>query len=163
MSCEWNLTSPEAIEAEKFMLLSIQDHHGLDLERIGTYDKAIVASDTGTFTDLTRASVVMLADRTADDIENDRIDIPTIRLTTPSIDRFGNHTASYKHVPVARVHGEAINLQGDFTIVEAAMVMNMLAGLRQTKALGILPHLSYDLGEINDPRTYMMRLPKVSS
>lgn len=52
-----------------------------------------------------------------------------------------------------------LTIEPEFTLPEAEAMIDMAAGLKQARDLGVLPHLSHDLANIHNPLTAITAAP----
>lgn len=147
------LPTPEEIESEKLFLLDTQTRHAKELERLGLTEKARQSFEAEALNDLSRATLALSRKKEDDGTITETV---SIRFATAGISTSGHNTTSYKYALVVEVTDDSMALAGEFTLQEAELVINMIAGLKDAKNLGVLPHLSADLASIEDPNTAMM-------
>lgn len=158
MNSKNSFSSPENIQSEEMLLLDLQTQQQETLIGLGIGEKASAELDSGSLNNLTRLSVALLHNK-GDGGET--IEIPAIRFSSPGISGTGHSTTGYKYVPVATIEGDQMELRNDFTLQEVTAVTDIIQGLKDAKAYGVLPHLSGDLANIHNPNTALMRLPKL--
>ncbi len=154
-----SFSSRENIQSEEMLLLDLQTQQQETLVSLGIAEKASAELDNDSLNNLTRLSVALLHNK---DEVGKTIEIPTIRFSSPGISSTGHSTTSYKYVPVAAIQGDQMELRNDFTLKEVTAVTDIIQGLKDAKAYGVLPHLSGDLANIHNPNTALMRLPKLA-
>ncbi|HVV66948.1 MAG TPA: hypothetical protein VHB72_02660 [Candidatus Saccharimonadales bacterium] len=157
MSNKNALSSQENVESEELLLVDIQTQHVRELERLGITEKAKGLIDPRNLNHLSKASVSVSYDQGED---GEVIEKPTICFTTPSVNTSGYRQTHFSYAEVAEIGPDSMALSGDFTMQDLEAVEKMIAGLREAKELGVLPHLSSNLTSISNPGTAMMRPPE---
>lgn len=150
------LSSQENVESEESLLANIQTQHAEELEELGITGKAKQLVDPRNLNHLSRASVSVFYDKGED---GETIEKPTVCFTTPSINAHGHKQTHFSYAEVAEIGPDSMALLGDFTMQDVEDVQKMINGLRDAKALGVLPHLSSNLTSISNPNAAIMMAP----
>lgn len=154
-----SLPTPEQIEDETLWLLDRQTEHAAAMDQLGITEKAktkFSESELSKLNAMSRPTVALSRKNGEDGAVIEQIHI---RFSTPGLSKSGHNTTNFVYAPLVEVEGSALTVESEFTFAEAEAVIDMAAGLKQAKDLGVLPHLSPDLTSIDNPLTAMMAMP----
>jgi hypothetical protein len=154
------LPTPEEMQDEELWLLDRQSEHTNAMDKLGITKKVkarLSEFDAGKLTDLSRPSLSLSRKR---EEEGSVTEVISARFATAGLSTSGHNTTGYVYVPIVEVTDDAMSIESEFTLLEAEAVIDMTAGLKEAKNLGVLPHLSYDLANIHNPLTAITLAPR---
>jgi hypothetical protein len=132
------LTNPEGIESEKFLLLAAQDFEAASLEAGGILDKARRYVPDERLNDLTRAMLALSRQTDADGEVSERV---SLRFVTPG--------EAPEDVVVAVRSPFSLDSGDGFNLADATQVLEIADGFKAAASIGLLPHMTRDLTDIN--------------
>ena len=155
------LPTAKEIQDETFWLLDRQTEHAATMDELGITEKAkakLSDHDAAMLNDMSRPSI-SLSHKSEED--GTRTKFLNVRFATPSFTSSGHNynSTGFVYAPVLEVTGDAISIEPEFTLLEAEAMIDMATGLKEAKALGVLPHLAGSLDHINNPLTAMTAAP----
>lgn len=145
---EFDLHSLENIEAERLLLLEIQNQNQQKLIKSGLVERAINSAPYYPVNDLTRFAV---ASKELDLVNEEAI-VARLRFMTPQLNQAGRIIIPHRPLDIAVDYcdgrEDSRELRNDFTYADADLAFDLLDGLEADKEFGFLPHLSDDRTEI---------------
>jgi hypothetical protein len=143
------------LEAEQTLLWETQLYHQEALKSSGVFEKALQVAETvdpSAISDLTKIAVSSWEDLEDGD---EKWEVFCVKLTTPEESVDGQRSATYRYIDVAAIYEneeeDFLDLRHEFTLSEAELVIELVAGLKEARDSGLLPNLSPEKSEILKP------------
>lgn len=153
------LPTPEQIQDEELWLLDRQADQAKTMDELGITHQAIAKLsdfDSDKLSNLSRPSIHLSSKQEEDGTVTERV---SVRFSTPGLSESGHNTTGYVFATVVEATGDSIAIEPEFTLPQAEAAIDIVSGLKQAKDLGVLPHLSSSLSNINNPMTYISAGP----
>lgn len=153
--------SAESFDAEKSLLLNIQQENAKTLENLGITDKARAVllerraevANGRSFTDpnATLNNLTSVCVAWYDDIHANNYNAPAVRFSTPRVDAQGYQSVHQWFAPLTIKEEDAVRTHYLFNDDDVEVVIGMLRGLEEARDTGLLPHLKKDAATIDYP------------